>query len=287
VPEDQAKKLPTILTLAARLRDARARNMIGDDDWARIAPVLPPPDLAPFGPNDLPIEIARPFTEKDGRRGTLVLVEPSATESTNDLHYLLRYASSLRDVRLHDGHVLHGAGRALVFADILDAVVTQVPRALVVSLLLTIAAVVVTLGRGAHAASVLGALAVGFAGVATFLFLARVRLNFLNFVALPITFGIGVDYAVNVMQRFRENGKDMVSALRTTGGAVVLCSLTTMLGYFALVSSHNQAIRSMGTVAVVGEVSCLLAAVLVLPAFWLLVSSNGNGSAGAASSPRA
>jgi predicted RND superfamily exporter protein len=87
-----------------------------------------------------------------------------------------------------------------------------------------------------------------------------------------VTFGIGVDYAVNVMQRYHADGSsDILAALRTTGGAVVLCSLTTMLGYFALVGSHNQGIRSLGEVAVVGEISCLTAAVLVLPSLWYLV----------------
>jgi predicted RND superfamily exporter protein len=99
-----------------------------------------------------------------------------------------------------------------------------------------------------------------------------VKLNFMNFSALPITFGIGVDYAVNVVQRYRaDGGRDVIRALRTTGGAVVLCSLTTILGYLALLGSANRAIRSLGLIAVVGEVSCLLAAVTVLPALWLLV----------------
>ncbi len=116
------------------------------------------------------------------------------------------------------------------------------------------------------------ALLVGVGGEALFLYFAEVKINFLNFAALPITFGIGVDYAVNVVQRYRADGsRDILAALRTTGGAVVLCSLTTMLGYLALVGSLNRAIRSLGTIAVVGEVSCLLAAVLVLPALWLLV----------------
>jgi predicted RND superfamily exporter protein len=71
------------------------------------------------------------------------------------------------------------------------------------------------------------------------------------------------------MQRYHADGSyDILHALKTTGGAVVLCSLTTMLGYFALVGSHNQGIRSLGEVAVMGEVSCLAAAVLVLPAGW-------------------
>jgi predicted RND superfamily exporter protein len=44
-----------------------------------------------------------------------------------------------------------------------------------------------------------------------------------------------------------------------------------MLGYLALLGSHNRAIRSLGTIAVMGEVSCLLAAVTVLPALWLII----------------
>jgi len=61
--------------------------------------------------------------------------------------------------------------------------------------------------------------------------------------------------------------------LRTSGGAVVLCSLTTMLGYVALVGSHNAAIRGLGAIAAVGELSCLLAAVLVMPSLWRLAET--------------
>jgi hypothetical protein len=269
IPEQQEKKVPTLLHVGERLRRAHARGLVQEEDWKHIAPLLPPEDLVPFGIADLPAGLARAFTEKDGTRGTLVLVEPGLHDDTNDLHYLLRYSASFRETRLADGTVLEGAGRALVFADILDAVVTQVPRAIALAFVLTLLAVLITFRRGAHSISVLGALFVGFAGVAGFLYFAHVRLNFLNNIALPITFGIGVDYAVNVMQRYEADGsKDILAALRTTGGAVVLCSLTTTLGYFALIGSHNQAIRSLGVVAVVGEISCLLAAVLVLPAGW-------------------
>ena len=58
----------------------------------------------------------------------------------------------------------------------------------------------------------------------------------------------------------------MALALRDTGGAVILCSLTTTLGYLALVSSINLAVRSLGVAAVLGEIACLGAVILVLPA---------------------
>ena len=97
------------------------------------------------------------------------------------------------------------------------------------------------------------------------LYLWKFKLNFLNFIALPVTFGIGVDYAVNIVQRDLEL-KDPLEVLRRTGGAVVLCSLTTLLGYLALARSLNYGVRSLGITAVIGEAACLLAAVMVLPA---------------------
>ena len=48
-------------------------------------------------------------------------------------------------------------------------------------------------------------------------------------------------------------------------------SLTTMLGYLALVGSKNQAVHSLGVLAVLGEICCLLSAVLVLPAALLVL----------------
>ena len=44
--------------------------------------------------------------------------------------------------------------------------------------------------------------------------LLHVKVNFCNFVAYPITFGIGVDYAVNVMTRYVQDGR----ARRDRGG---------------------------------------------------------------------
>jgi predicted RND superfamily exporter protein len=201
-----------------------------------------------------------------------VVIEPKPSSST-DLRYLLKYSASFRETRLPSGKIVKGSGRAVIFADILQAVVHDIPRAVSLSLGLTILTVLITFRRGGrYALTVLFALLVGVAGEVAFLYFANVKINFLNFAALPITFGIGVDYAVNVVQRYRaDGGLDILAALRTTGGAVVLCSLTTMLGYLALVGSHNRAIRSLGTIAVVGEVSCLLAAIMVLPALWLVV----------------
>ena len=99
-----------------------------------------------------------------------------------------------------------------------------------------------------------------------------IKINFVNFIAFPITFGIGVDYAVNVMARYlRDGGRDVVAAVRGTGGAVGLCSLTTVIGYSSLLVAQNVGLFLFGLLAVLGEICCLTTAVIVLPAVLTIV----------------
>lgn len=281
VPDDQEAKVPMLLEIGDKLERARARHFLSDADWDKVKDNVPPHDLRPYGLADLPEMIARPYSEKDGTRGRLVVIVPKPQNST-DLRYLLQYSNEFRETRLPNGKVVKASGRAVIFSDILAAVVQDIPKAVSLSLVLTLLTVLLAFRRGGwHAASVLFALLVGVGGATAFLYFANVKINFLNFAALPITFGIGADYAVNVAQRYRADGsRDILGALRTTGGAVVLCSLTTMLAYLALVGSHNKGIRSLGTIATMGEVTCLLAAVMVLPALWLLVERRRTSSSG-------
>jgi predicted exporter len=260
VAADQEDKLAVLASIADRAARAHERGDIPDADWARIREVMPPVNLRAYDRDDIPASIAERFTDANGARGTLVAIE-SDPRAGDDLRELVRYADAFRATTLPGGKVVRGSGGPVILADMLRAVVRDVPRAISLSLALTLV-------------TVLLALAVGSGGVACYLYFADVRLNFLNFSALPITFGIGVDYAVNVAQRYQaDRGKSILGVLRTSGGAVVLCSLTTMLGYVALVGSHNAAIRGLGAIAAVGELSCLLAAVLVMPSLWRLAET--------------
>ena len=94
----------------------------------------------------------------------------------------------------------------------------------------------------------------------------KLKINFMNFVALPITLGVGVDYAANIWARLRENRDQVIAVIADTGSAVTLCSMTTIIGYSSLLLSHNRALRSFGLFADLGEVCCLVAALVALPA---------------------
>jgi predicted RND superfamily exporter protein len=121
---------------------------------------------------------------------------------------------------------------------------------------------------------VIGSLLVGVLWMAGAAMMLGIKLNFCNFVAYPITFGIGVDYAVNVITRYVQDGeRDVTGAVRSTGAAVGLCSLTTIIGYSSLLLAKNRALYLFGLTAVLGEIACLTAAVVALPA--LLVALRG------------
>ena len=99
---------------------------------------------------------------------------------------------------------------------------------------------------------------------------AEVKITFLNFIALPITFGIGAEYALNLVSRYFQ-GRDVVRAVVSTGSAVALCSWTTIIGYGSLLAARNRALQGFGAMAILGEISCLAAAIVGLPSLivWL------------------
>ena len=267
VPAQQAEKIPVLLALKERVMRAKKRGMISEADWKKVEALIPPDDLKVFGIAELPDGIARLFTEKDGTRGRIVYITPTRDELTNDAKYLFRWADSFRETKLPDGSTIYGSGRSVIYADMWAAVIADVPKAILASFIATIVVVVLAFRAGKPVAIVTGSLLVGIAWMTGSLSVGGVKLNFLNFIALPLTFGIGVDYAVNIMSRYRTDGPgSALDAVRSTGGAVVLCSLTTLLGYLALVRSKNFGVRSMGIAAVLGEATCLIAAVLLLPA---------------------
>ena len=75
------------------------------------------------------------------------------------------------------------------------------------------------------------------------------------------------------MARYVQSGAahtgDITRAVQSTGGAVGLCSMTTIIGYGSLLFAQNQALFSFGVVAILGEIACLTTAVVVLPALLL------------------
>jgi predicted RND superfamily exporter protein len=93
------------------------------------------------------------------------------------------------------------------------------------------------------------------------------KLNFMNIAILPMLLGIGIDDGIHIVHRFSlPTVRDTRQALRMTGSAVLLTSLTTILAFGTLAFSENQGIASVGLLALTGVTACLLASLTTLPA---------------------
>jgi len=220
---------------------------------------------------DLPSALRRAMSERDGSVGRIALVFPRKVERL-DLHELEEIKQLLRGAIADAGSGVQGVSTLLLISDIDDVIFHDAPRATLLALGLVCALVLLVLRRLRASATVMATLLVGVVMLVGAAAAARVRVNFLNFVVLPITFGIGVDYAVNIVQRYRHErlrGGSLGQVLRETGSAVALCSATTIIGYASLMVADSQALAGFGFLAALGEVTCLFAALFVLPA-WLL-----------------
>jgi hypothetical protein len=276
IPDQQTEKIELLNKIRARLERVHELGKLSDADWKDIEPYLPAKDIVPFGIAELPERVARPFTERDGTRGRIVYVVPTEGMSVRNLHYLLKWANSYRIVELPSGEVIHGSGRAVIFADMLSAVLTEGPKAVVFAGIMTCFVVIVTFRRTKKGwrsiALVLSGLGIGLALMGGALWWMGIKVNFLNFIAFPITLGIGVDYSINMVHRWRIEGIGRLPVIvRETGGAIILCSLTTILGYAALMRSINPAVRSFGLVAAIGEFACLTSVIVILPSILRLI----------------
>ena len=96
-------------------------------------------------------------------------------------------------------------------------------------------------------------------------------MNFMNIFVTTMIIGIGVDYGIHMVHRYRElsdaSDAELEDGLVETGKAIVLAALSTTVGFGSLSFSHYPGLQSMGKVAILGALCTALVAITVLPAY--------------------
>ena len=95
--------------------------------------------------------------------------------------------------------------------------------------------------------------------------LLDIPLNPANMIVLPLILGIGIDDGVHVVHDFRnQSGRYCLS--NSTATAVIMTSLTTMVGFGSLMLASHLGLRSLGRVLTIGVSCCLFTSLVILPA---------------------
>ncbi|MFZ5896629.1 MAG: efflux RND transporter permease subunit [Myxococcota bacterium] len=273
VSRAEARQLAQVLT-------PRLLSQLAPKDRALVERALSPRSLEPFGAKDIPEVLLAGLKQRDGSFAPNVLVYPKLGNGTWNAELLDAYSKDLRQAATIDGVARPVAGSLLLSSDIARAMNADGPKATRVSLLAVLLICLLAFRSSAksgersstrdwlgYSLAAMVSLAFGVLLMMGSLAWTSQRINFSNFVALPITFGVGADYAINVLRRHQSESSGSLSrALDSTSGAVALCSATTVIGFGSLLMAQNRALFSFGVFAITGELACLATAVLVLPA---------------------
>lgn len=273
VPPEQ----PAKISIVDRIRDdltPRIRASLTPEQLKDVDRLLGASPLRAITTADVPETLLSGLRERDGSVGRTVLVYPRPGRTLWLGPQLAEFVGQLRAAAATaPGRPARVAGSHALSADILESVRRDGALASAAAFLGVVIAVLALLRGRRSTALVIGSLLLGVLWLSGAMMFLGVKINFANFIAYPITFGIGVDYAVNMASRWElDRNHSIIDAIRTTGGAVVLCSTTTIIGYSSLLLAENRALFLFGLLAVLGEVACLSTAILVMPAFVTWIS---------------
>jgi len=102
----------------------------------------------------------------------------------------------------------------------------------------------------------------------------NIPFNPANIMTLPLVIGIGVTNGIHILNRFAEEQQPSILA-KSTGKAVLVSALTTIVGFGSLMLARHQGIASLGVVMAVGTATCMIAALTFLPAVLNLLMLRG------------
>ncbi len=109
-------------------------------------------------------------------------------------------------------------------------------------------------------------LVMGFFWMLGLMYLAKIPLNMMTVMGLPLIIGIGIDDGVHIIHRWVAEGPGRLRTIfASTGKAIFLTSLTTMFAFGSMVFSVFPAYGQFGGALFMGVAACFLTTVVILP----------------------
>ncbi|MEI1280032.1 MMPL family transporter [Leptospira venezuelensis] len=157
------------------------------------------------------------------------------------------------------------AGSLMLFAQLIMIVQREGYLAFIITLILVIIVLMLFYRAALPALLSLIPLLLGLLVTVGIMSIIDLKLNFMNVLVFPVIIGYGIQNGIYIYYRFRED-HDIVKAMAMVGPAVIASTLTTLVGWSALLLAKQRGLHSIGKVATIGIAACLLIALTLLPA---------------------
>lgn len=260
----QDEKLDIIGEIRA-LANGEGAKLIRGTQKAKLDSLRDLLDVKRLSVEDLPENLLRKFETIDGSQAYFAQILPSV--QLRDGKNAIAFAEDSHEIQTASGKVFYSSSSNIIFADMLRLMLRDSPRAISLTVAVVFLIVLADFRSLRSALLVIFPLACGTVWMCGSLYLQDLKLNFYNMVALPTIIGMGIDNGVHLYHRYRQEGPgSMPVVIRSTGGAMFISMLTTMIGFFGLMMATHPGLNSIGRLALIGLLTCFVAAVLVLPA---------------------
>ncbi len=214
-------------------------------------------DPSPVTLGTLPPDLRERFVGKSGR----VLLQIFPQENIWEEQFLRQFVTELRSVDPR------ATGAPIQFYETSRLMRKGFEEAGIYALFAIIAVTLLDFRSPRGALFSLVPLAIGGSWMIGLMWVFDLQFNLANLMVLPLIIGIGVDNGIHIIHRYREEGgQGTPLILKSTGKAVTICSLTTMLGLGSLMVAEHRGIFSLGLLLTLGIGSILIASLTVLPA---------------------
>jgi uncharacterized protein len=217
--------------------------------------------------NDLPEDILDQYSNEN-RDQFLVTVFP-AGNIWQDAIFLNQFSDDLESVSEK------ATGMPLVFRALIQVIGSDGRRAMLLTLALVFVLLWIDFGKPSYALLALLPLAVGVIWMVGLMYLTRQQFTMMNVMGLPMILGIGIDDGVHAVHRWLSEGKkNLYTVFSSTGKAILLTSLTTMLAFGSLIFSIWRGFGHLGAALFVGVAACFLTTVIILPGIIGIMNRN-------------
>lgn len=240
---------------AALVRFQQALLRDFQDKWGLLRNNLNP--TGPISFADVPPQLKSRFVSRDG---TKFLLQIYPKHNIREREPMEEFITQLRQV---DPDV---TGSPVIGYEAIGAMKRGYVEGAVYAFFAILVVTFLTVRRTSDTLLAVLPLVLGVIWTAGLMWLFNLQFNLANLVAVPLIIGIGVENGIHIVHRFREageSGPELVAG--STGHAVALFSLTTMVGFGSLMVARYYGIFSMGLLLTVAVGSVLVASLGVLP----------------------
>ena len=211
----------------------------------------------PLTLNNLPSEIKNRFTGKSGNIFIInVYPEKNIWEDSRFLYRFTDEATELSE---------KATGLPPIFVELMDIMSKDGKKATYLAIIAVFLVLLLDFRSLKYALVGMVPLIFGAIWMTGLMEISGLKFTMMNILAVPLIIGIGIDDGVHILHRWKiEKNLDIV--YRSTGKAILLTSLTTMLGFGSLWFATYRGLGSMGIALFIGVGTCFLATLFIIPA---------------------